>query len=101
MRLSLVFGVIGHLLRPFCFAFLPPLLLAMAQGEYEVAGHFAVALVVSAATGWYTSRGLTKRPSLRRSEALAIVAGMWIAVGIVGAIPYVFAGLSIVDALFE
>lgn len=101
MRLSLVFGVIGHLMRLFSLAFVPPLLLAMWQTEYDVAAHFAVSLAVCAGTGWYFGRSFSRAPILRRGEALAIVAGIWLVIGVVGAIPYVFAGLGLVDAIFE
>ena len=101
MRLSLVFGVIGHLLLLFSLAFLPPLALSLFQGDYATAGHFGVALAASAACGWWLGRGFPKEPILRRAEALAIVAGTWLVVGHFGAIPYVFAGLSPVDAVFE
>lgn len=101
MRLSLVFGVIGHLMRLFSLAFLPPLLLAMWQAEYDVAAHFAVSLAVCAGVGWYFGRAFSRAPILRRGEALAIVAGIWLVIGVVGAIPYVFAGLSLADAVFE
>ena len=42
-----------------------------------------------------------REPELRRIEALAIVAGTWLVVAIVGAVPYVWVGLTPVDALFE
>ena len=80
MRLSLVFGVIGHLMRLFSLAFAPPLLLAMWQGEYDVAAHFAVSLAACAGAGWYFGRGFSRAPILRRGEALAIVAGIWLVV---------------------
>jgi len=101
VRLSLVFGVIGHLLRLFSVAFLPPLILAMLQSEYDVASHFAVSLAVCAGAGWYFCRWFPKEPLLRRGEALAVVAGMWLVIALVGSIPYVFAGLHVIDAFFE
>ena len=101
MRLSLVCGVIGHLLRIFSLVFLPPLGLALWEGDYEVASHFAVSLAVCAAAGWYFGRFFSNAPILRRGEALAIVAGMWLVVGVVGGVPYLFAGLGPADAIFE
>ncbi len=101
MRLSLVFGVIGHLILLFAPAFLPPLGLAFFQGHYDVAGHFAIALAVTAGLGWALSRLFPRSPLLWRAEAMAIVAGTWLVVGILCAVPYVFAGLRPVDAVFE
>jgi trk system potassium uptake protein TrkH len=101
VRLSLVFGVIGHLLRLFSVAFLPPIALALADQELVIAEHFAVALAAAAGVGWYFERWFPTEPVLRRAEALAIVAGTWLVVGLFGAIPYLFSGLSFVDAVFE
>ncbi len=101
MRLSLVFGLIGHLLLLFSMAFLVPLGLAVFQGEYVTAGHFALSLLIAAGVGWWFGRRLPRKPMLRRAEALAIVAGTWLIVGIFGALPYMFVGLTPVDAVFE
>ena len=38
---------------------------------------------------------------LRRIEALAVVSGTWLVVAQLGAIPYMWVGLSPIDALFE
>lgn len=101
MRLSLVCGVVAKLLWFFSLAFLPPLVLALVDQEYEIAEHFAIALAASAGVGWAVARRRGRPPTLRRAEALAIVAGTWLVVGAFGAIPYAFSGLSPVDALFE
>jgi len=101
VRVSLVLGIIGRLLLLFSPAFLPPLGLAVFQGHYDVAGHFAVSLVVSAVAGWALSRFSGRAPLLWRAEAMAIVAGTWLTVGIFSAVPYVLIGLSPVDAVFE
>ncbi|MDJ0520990.1 MAG: TrkH family potassium uptake protein [Planctomycetota bacterium] len=101
MRLSLVLGVIGNLLLLFAPAFLPPLGLAFLQGHYESAGWFAIALAISAAVGWGLGRLYHGAPLLWRGEALAIVAGTWLVVGVFSSIPYMFYGLGPVDAVFE
>ncbi len=101
MRLLLVFGVVGQLLRVFSAAFVPPLLLALVDREWSVAGHFAAALGASLTAGTLARRGLPRAPVFQRSEALAVVAFSWLFMGLFAAIPYLFAGLSPVDALFE
>ena len=101
MRLSLVSGTIGHLLYMFAVAFAPPLILALVQQQFDVAGHFAAALAAAAGCGWAMKRRLPRNPTLRRAEAMAIVAGTWLVVGVFSAIPYMFAGLSVVNAVFE
>lgn len=101
MRVALVLGVIGHLLRRFWLAFAPPLALALVDGDTRTALHFAAAGALCFALGRFTGRWFPGAPVLSRAEALAIVAGTWVAVSVVAAVPYVLAGLRPVDALFE
>jgi trk system potassium uptake protein TrkH len=101
VRLPLVFGVVGQLLRVFSVAFLPPLLLALYDREWWVAVHFAVALVSCLLAGRFASRGLPGAPIFHRSEALAVVSLTWLSVGVFAAVPYLLSGYSPVDAMFE
>lgn len=101
MRVLLVFGVVGQLLRAFSVAFVPPLLLALFDREWWSAFHFALALLASYTAGTAASKGLPRSPVFHRSEALAVVAFTWLSVGVFAAVPYLFAGLGPVDALFE
>ncbi|NQU48959.1 MAG: TrkH family potassium uptake protein, partial [Planctomycetes bacterium] len=107
MRIAQVLGVIGKLLRVFCIGFLAPMLLALwdgfqgVAGQYEVAGHFAIALLATFIAGTTFALGFQTNPNFRRSEALAVVAGSWLVVSNFAAIPYFFAGLSYADAFFE
>jgi len=70
-------------------------------GQYEVAGHFAIALLATFIAGTTFALGFQTNPNFRRSEALAVVAGSWLVVSNFAAIPYFFAGLSYADAFFE
>ena len=77
MRIALVLGVVGHFVRLFSFAFLPPLALAVYDGEsvlqsgqFDVAERFAVAAVACYFVGWLFARWFPKTPFLQRSEAL-------------------------------
>lgn len=107
MRIARVLGVIGRLLRVFWIGFVPPMLLSLWDGwsgqedEYLAAGHFALAGLITWAAGMLFARGFEPRPDFRRSEALAVVAGSWLVISAFSAIPYVLAGLSWDDALFE
>ncbi len=101
MRLLLVFGVVGQLLRVFSMAFVPPVLLALFDGQWWSAAHFAVALLATLLAGSAASKGLPRAPVFHRGEALAVVAFTWLSVAVFAAVPYLFAGLSPVDALFE
>ena len=106
MRLALVLGVIGRLLKVFCLAFLPPLCLAAwdaLQGacEWDIASHYAISLGVTWTAGFLLSLGFRPGTDMRRAEALAVVAGTWIVIAHFAAIPYMLADLGYVDSFFE
>lgn len=101
MRLRLVLAIVGRLMRLFCLAFLAPTLLALWDGEWVVASHFAGSAAGGALVGTLMSLGYEPRRMLHRSEAMAIVSGTWLLVAAVAGVPYLFAGLSVPDALFE
>lgn len=63
--------------------------------------YFAGPLFFTQAISAAASRAPEPRGATKRAEALAVVAGTWLAIAMVGALPYAFSGLSLVDALFE
>jgi trk system potassium uptake protein TrkH len=82
--------------------FLWPMVVAAYYREWTDLWGFVLAGVVAAGLGQLMRLAHSDRePELRRIEALAIVAGTWLVVAIVGAVPYVWVGLTPVDALFE
>jgi len=101
VRIFLVLGVIGRLLRLFSVAFIPPIVLALIDREYGVCLHFGIAIVASVAVGTLLAAVSPISPVFHRSEAMGVVAGTWLVVAAFGALPYVFAGLSYADSLFE
>jgi len=101
MRLRLVLTIIGRLTGLFSAAFLLPALLALYDREPEVAGHFVVSAVLGAIFGAVSSLGYRPPRLLHRAEAMGIVSGTWLVVACLAAVPYLFAGLSLPDALFE
>ena len=102
MRLSIIITVTGGILRVFGLMFLCPLAVAVFYEEWADLGGFALAGVMAAAIGQAMWLGHAERePDLRRIEALAVVAGTWLVVALLGSVPYVWVGLSPIDALFE
>lgn len=106
MRFSLVFHVGGVIVRVFATMFLAPLVVALGYGEWHDAIGFGVAAVVTAVVGQLMRRaGGTATEaaveSMRRVEGLAVVAGVWLLIAHLAAIPYVWAGVGPIDALFE
>ncbi len=101
MRIPLVASVIAQLLRPFGLAFILPALLALIDGDMWLGAVFVGTGLLCGLLGTLAERK-TRRPRIfYRAEALAVVSGAWLAVSAVSAIPYLFCGLSLIDALFE
>ncbi len=114
MRIGLVLGVVGQILRPFSLAFIPPLLIALRDGLFDEhwvldyraenlteAARFAVTGLTTFALGTLLARMFRKQPFFRRNEALAVVALTWSLIGLVAAVPYLLNGFAPEDALFE
>jgi len=101
MRLAIVLHLTGVLLRLFSLALVAPIAVALYYGERADAWGFLAAAVVAAAAG-HAMRSVAEEPAdVRRVEGMATVAATWLLVAMVAAIPYVWAGLPAIDALFE
>ena len=106
MRFSLVVHVIGLLVRVFGLMFLAPLAVCLLYGEYRDAIGFAILTVVTGATGHLMrqagGRGAEDAiERMRRVEGLAIVSLSWLLLSWFASIPYMWSGLSQIDAMFE
>ena len=102
MRLVIVLHLIGTILRVFGVTLLAPLIVALYWGERSDAAGFVAAGLLALVAGQAMRRRIDERDYvLRRVEGLAIVAGTWLLVAAVGAVPYAVAGLSPIDAVFE
>jgi trk/ktr system potassium uptake protein len=102
MRVRVVVHITGIFLRLFAVMFLAPAVVALIYGERRDAFWFVAAGIISVAVGQLMTRVTDTPPDqLRRVEGLAIVAGAWILVAHAAAIPYVTAGMTPIDALFE
>jgi len=106
MRLSVVVHLTGLLVRLFALALLAPAAVAIYYREWTDLLAFVVAGVACALIGTAMSRAgssgaLDAAERLWRVEGMAVVATTWLGVAHVAAIPYVWAGMSPVNALFE
>jgi trk system potassium uptake protein len=102
MRLPIVFHLVGIILRLFSLIMLAPGGLALYDGDTGDAVSFTISSVISAAAGQLLiAFGTPLRDDLRRVEGLATVAGSWALVAGAGALPFYFAGMPGVNALFE
>jgi trk system potassium uptake protein TrkH len=106
MRLSVVLHLTGVLVRLFGAALVPPVLVAAFHREWSDAGAFVAAGVICVVLGTRMRAAggpaaVNAADHMRRVEGMAVVAATWLLVAHCAAIPYVFAGLSPIDALFE
>lgn len=105
MRVAVVIQITGTLVRLFAPALLAPAAVAAGYGERRDVIGFLVAFAAAAVLGTLMRRaggpdaGDIER--IRRIDGMAIVAATWLLIAHLGAIPYVWAGLGPIDALFE
>ncbi|MFT5698298.1 MAG: trk system potassium uptake protein TrkH [Desulforhopalus sp.] len=104
MRLPLLASALAIVLFAFGSIILLPVIMACFEREYWSTLPFLVSSVTAVSCGlllhWY-GRKSRNFDLLTRNEALFIVTATWIVCGIIGGIPYLFFGLSPLDALFE
>jgi trk system potassium uptake protein TrkH len=106
MRLAVVVHLIGVLVRLFGPMLIVPAAVAAYYREWTdaagfmgaAAGTIALAHVMRLAGG---AKAEAAAERLRRVEGMMVVAGAWLLMAHVAAIPYIWAGLGFVDALFE
>jgi trk system potassium uptake protein len=101
MRLAVVIGTIGALVRLFSPAFLGPLLVALIDRSWWSALVYLAAAAITWALGTAASWRREPTKMLYRPEAMAVVAGTWLAVCAFSALPFMMVGLRPVDAVFE
>ena len=105
MRLAPVVHITGTLVRLFSPALLTPAAVAALYREWNDVIGFIVAFVCTAGAGiaMRTAGGgdAAEMERLRRVEGIAVVAATWFTLALLSAIPYVWTGLGIVDAVFE
>ena len=106
MRFSLVIHLIGVVVRVFGLMFLAPLALALFDGDFRDAWGFTLALGLTVAIG-QLMRGAGGAAAedavenMRRVEGLAVVSVSWLLIAVLGGIPYIWNGLSMIDSTFE
>ncbi len=104
MRPPLIASALAVVLMAFGTIILLPVVMACIEGEDWSAAPFLAASLFAVSLGllfrWY-GRKDRNFDILRRNEGLLIVTLTWVLCGVIGAIPYLFFGLGLLDALFE
>jgi len=104
MKISVISNALGLVLIAFGVILFSPALFALFNGEYTAVFPFITAAAISISAGlllqWHGnfSRDFD---TVKKTEGLLIVTLSWCLTGAIGAIPYLFFGLSPLDALFE
>lgn len=104
MRIKTIANAIGLVLLGLGVIILTPIIVALAEGNYASIVPFLVASGLALAAGvacqWQGGWG-HNFDTVTRTEGFLIVTLSWIVTAAVGAIPYIFFGLSPLDAYFE
>lgn len=104
MKTSTVSPALGLILIGFGVITLVPVIVALLDHDYSSILPFCVASLVSIALGLFgqwKSRQHQDLDRIKRSEVLLLVTLTWLSTAAVAAIPYLFYGLSPLDAYFE
>ena len=102
MRLTVIIRTLGVLFLLFSTTLLPPIAISMWTGDGE-AKHFSVTFAIALVVGlvlWLPFRGDSH--TIRSRDGFLIVALMWTAMSLLGAVPFMLVlDLGFVDAFFE
>ncbi len=104
MKLPRIANALSVIFVAYGVVLLLPVIFALVDSEYYEAMPFLLAGAISAACGFACrlyGRKSQSFDNMKRTEGLFIVTLTWIAASCVGGLPYLFFGLSPVDALFE
>jgi trk system potassium uptake protein TrkH len=101
MRLCAVVHVTGAILRVYAATFLAPAVVSALYSEWRDLAGFTAFGAVTLLAGWAAVRAEGAPDELRRAEVMAIVSATWLGTAAFSALPFVWAGLDPIDALFE
>ncbi len=104
MKFNNILNALGIILVAFGTILLSPIIVALIEKEYNSIFPFVTASFVSISLGLVFQKygGFSRNfDDLKRNEGLLIVSLAWIVTAAMGSIPYLFYGLSPIDAYFE
>lgn len=105
MRLNYLAYAIGLTLIYIGLVILIPIIVALIYGEFSSILPFLTASIISIVIGTSLRKTvpstLENLNDIKKGEGLFIVAASWVVFGLISAIPYLFYGLSPINAIFE
>lgn len=107
MRLNYLANALGLTMIYIGLVILSPAIVALYYHDYGSVVPFVAAGLISSSIGFILKKSVPKTEDIenlndiKKAEALFIVAVSWVIFGIISAIPYLFYGISPINALFE
>ena len=104
MNYRMIFYTVGKVLRTECIMLVLPAVVSLIYGEYFGAASLLIAAVIALAVGYsFIFAFKPKSTTFYAKEGLITVSMAWLAVSIIGALPFVISREipSYIDALFE
>ena len=106
MRLKYLAYAFEIILRHFGFILLLPCIFSVVYKEYDSAVPFVVTAFISFFLSFLLKSMIAKENisnmnDIKKSEGLFIVTTSWLVAGLISALPFMFYGMNILDALFE
>jgi trk system potassium uptake protein TrkH len=100
MKIRVILGILGSLLKMLGLLMLAPGAVATIYGEPEGIIAFALASMSALFAGIILKR-LSSAGEIGIAEAFAVVSVGWLCAVVFGALPFVFNGIDVISALFE
>lgn len=107
MRLNYLANAIGLIMIYIGIVILTPIIIALITHDYQSILPFLTAGILSALLGFILRKFIKNASSvenlndIKKSEALFVVALSWIIFALISGIPYLYYGISPIDAIFE
>lgn len=104
MRLNYILSALGLVMMFFGAVILVPIIIAIAYQDYSSIVPFISASLISIITGYFFRRNggfLKNFNDLKKTEGLFIVVLTWSIIALITSIPYLFFGLTPLNAIFE
>ena len=102
MNYKLVLRLLGMLVKAFSVIAIVPLVISLAVDHEHIIVFLGTLLISLGISRLFLSYGTKKTTHrLRVREALAIVGCGWLLICFLGALPYMFYGMGIIDSIFE
>lgn len=103
IRFRIIISILGSIIKGFALLMIFPLITALIAKQYNSALAFTICIVASSLFGFFSKKLNSDKnfDDLTRIEGIAVVVSFLLSVSLAGAIPYIYLGMSPIDAFFE